>query len=816
MLAALAVAIAAFSSVAQAASNFQSTPDSTGTVLTITLPSSGAVDVLLSSTNDASDVTHLADYATATKVVFALTSSGSGNCWFDSNVTIDKAVQIGNDTANSGLYFDNGSSGKTLTLAGTLTGTGVISLKGAGGETGSRGRKTISITGDTSDFGGNIVMDNSGAGKITFGDGSAASTNSSTDGVIGSGTISLDDRTRDVLAFNYGGTDTVYITNSFSGNGTVKNEGTAAVDFNHATFAAQTTLAVDTTSSDATYSDSGLSGIDNIILDGTFSGRLGNSGTGTLTISGGELGGAGNDSTGSTSVTGGTIGTVTTNAGSTNISGGTITKVDAHDGTTHILAPSLTVNEVRGGNSSSATLNIGSTEVAANLTANYFYGHFEHSSSDANSNKTTVNVNGSSTLKVQNMLQIARDGKGYLNIGSNATVIARRLDMGTANNWTGTKEGQGKYAELNLSGKLYVGADGITQEYNHTDSPGQINLKAGSTLGTSELGATGNTYGWTSVLDMTIEGATKLNTSTYENQNSSTITLNGVLSGDGGITKEGAGTLVLSGANTYAGGTTIQTGSVEVKNAAALGNGNVTVNGGTLKIGTTEDNAVNLGADDRTMTINNSGTLQTNHGVALTGALIMNDGATLDLTGFSLSSTTFAGSGTAVLTTTGELSVGSIALTGTSEGAVIGLNTADNTLYASELSSLGIMDVTDYDAATQTLTFSTNLDVTHLFGNVTFELTDGKTWGEIGTQVYALVGDWSTMLNLSFENADGTTINLSGVTGLTLNNYSGENFTVAADGLSVGSYAAYMIPEPTTATLSLLALAGLAARRRRK
>ncbi len=62
------------------------------------------------------------------------------------------------------------------------------------------------------------------------------------------------------------------------------------------------------------------------------------------------------------------------------------------------------------------------------------------------------------------------------------------------------------------------------------------------------------------------------------------VTLPGIISGTGSLSKEGGGVLTLSGANTYSGGTQIGAGSVALVSATPLGSGPVDLAGGTLQV----------------------------------------------------------------------------------------------------------------------------------------------------------------------------------------------------------------------------------------
>jgi autotransporter-associated beta strand protein len=78
---------------------------------------------------------------------------------------------------------------------------------------------------------------------------------------------------------------------------------------------------------------------------------------------------------------------------------------------------------------------------------------------------------------------------------------------------------------------------------------------------------------------LTLDGSATMNIA------SNVTTISGIINGDGGITKSGAGTLVLSGANTQSGNTAISAGAVNLRHATALGGGDVSVaNGAVLEL----------------------------------------------------------------------------------------------------------------------------------------------------------------------------------------------------------------------------------------
>ena len=236
------------------------------------------------------------------------------------------------------------------------------------------------------------------------------------------------------------------------------------------------------------------------------------------------------------------------------------------------------------------------------------------------------------------------------------------------------------------SGKLIFTSDN-TYDGTTTISAGILESQVASGLGNGGVTLSGGTFSVTTV-DQSYANAFSLSfgsTSTISVDPSRTLTLSGVISGFGGLTKSGAGTLVLQGNNSYWGATTISQGIVNIQTATALGNtiGNVSIaSGAELQV----QGGIAVGAGESITSIAGTGT-------GSSGALRNISGANTWNGAITLGGATTIGSDAGTLTLAGAVGTAGNLLTVTGGG---------NTTISGVVSGSGGMTKTGAGALTMT------------------------------------------------------------------------------------------------------------------
>ncbi len=125
----------------------------------------------------------------------------------------------------------------------------------------------------------------------------------------------------------------------------------------------------------------------------------------------------------------------------------------------------------------------------------------------------------------------------------------------------------------------------VINTINYAHSVGSLGANASVTLASSGQTATLEYTGGTASSDMPFTLTTGGNSAFQIDAAAATLSLSGILSGGGNLTKAGPGTLILTGANTYTGGTNVNGGNLQLGDGATSNGsvvGNITDNAGLI------------------------------------------------------------------------------------------------------------------------------------------------------------------------------------------------------------------------------------------
>lgn len=250
-------------------------------------------------------------------------------------------------------------------------------------------------------------------------------------------------------------------------------------------------------------------------------------------------------------------------------------------------------------NQSGGTVNFTGTNNTNTTDASFLIGHW------GNGSTSTYNLSGGSLNAAGAVMSLGWDSSNvnFNQSGGTANFLGINLNNGRNNT-----------AAYNLTGgRINLGATGITNASNKS-----VNLGGGT------VGAFAD---WSSTKNITFTGtggATTVNTlDSVDNTTPRTITLDGVLSGAGGLIKQGEGTLrIENAANSFSGTVRVEDGTLRMNNAPASTN-SLELAGGDFRTTATYAASTDFAGGNATFSIGGSGSLLT------TGSLTVSSASTI-------------------------------------------------------------------------------------------------------------------------------------------------------------------------------------------
>ena len=489
------------------------------------------------------------------------TLTGTGGTITNAGLTVNSGGSFAGIIAGTGALTNNGGvlilSGNDTYTGGTVIQSGTLKLNSAGAFPGN----ALTVNGGIFDQNGNAITVTTltGTGGTITNAGLMVNNGGNFAGVIaGTGALT-----------NNGGVLILSGTNTYTG-GTVIQSGTLQLNVARAlpantavTVAGSGTLSVQQawqnggtiTLAGGVLAGSTVTNAALITGNGLISAALANNGllratNGTLTVTG-NFSGTGTNFVGSTGTL--TLNSANTFTGLTAIDGGQLVVGNVNavqfgtiSNTTATSGIAFAVNRANfGGLAGTGDFELanGAAGVALSVGAN----NIDSTYSGVLSGNGSLTKTGTGTLMLSGINDYS--GGTVVNVGTLAVQENSAFGSGTITN-TAT-------VELNGSAPLTVANNLV--------------LNNGTVVVAS--GAGGSVWNG---------GVTLLNANVMNTPGS--ITLNGVISGTGSLTKLGAGDLILTNANTFAGTTTINAGHVVVSNQNALQNSTVTDTAGGVRL----------------------------------------------------------------------------------------------------------------------------------------------------------------------------------------------------------------------------------------
>ncbi len=531
-------------------------------------------------------------------------------------LNVNDATAVGSGTFTiAGGTIDN-TSGGAITLSNdntqnwngdfAFTGTGDLNL-GMGAVTMNANRQvtvnggTLTVSGTIDDGGGGFSLTKAGAGTLTLGGTSncsggtilnAGTLNINDSGAVGSGTFTIAGGTIDNTS---GGAITLIADNVQAWNGDFAFTGTGDLNLGMGAVTMSATRQVTV--------NGGTLTVGGAIGDGGGGFGLTKEGAGTLTLTGT------NTYTGTTTVN---TGELDLNAMGVAIAG----NLTVAGGTAKLMSSDQIAD------TGNVVVNGGDFDIQASSDT---VAGVQQTGGSISGSGGTLTSTSNFDMQAGTVSAILGGGVGLNKTTAGATTLSG------ANSYTGG-------ATLN-AGTLNINNATAVGSGTFTIAGGTIDNTSGAavTFDNNNVQAWNGDFVFTGTDDIDFgTGAVTMSATRQVTVNGGTLTVGGAI-GDGGggfgLTKAGAGALTLSGANTYSGATAINGGTLLFNAANNLGDASATntiaFNGGTLR--STANNTTLVA--NRAITLNGTGTIQTDADTLTVAGAITNGANLLTITG---------------------------------------------------------------------------------------------------------------------------------------------------------------------------------------